>query len=201
MVTAKTDKEKIMKKLDKEIEKQTDKEIKKQTDKLTYSRRDILKLREDEIPPVIDSFRGTYRFLSNMSAYKVFYLGDTYYSAEAAYQGSKAVTDLQRMKMVRVKRPDYARRMGRSMKQIREDWDKIKLRVMYEIVKAKFSQNEKLQAKLLATRDRVLIEGNDWGDTFWGMTDGEGENHLGKILMRVRAELREAQNDKPNKEI
>ena len=103
--------------------------------------------------------------------------------------------------MVRVKRPDYARRMGRSMKQIREDWDKIKLRVMYEIVKAKFSQNEKLQAKLLATRDRVLIEGNDWGDTFWGMTDGEGENHLGKILMRVRAELREAQNDKPNKEI
>ena len=53
----------------------------------------------------------------------------------------------------------------------------------------------------MATRDRVLIEGNDWGDTFWGMTDGEGENHLGKILMRVRAELREAQNDKPNKEI
>ena len=189
MEAAKTDKEKIMNKLD------------KQTKKQTYSRRDILKLRDDEIPPVIDSFRGTYRFLSNMSAYKVFYLGDTYYSAEAAYQGSKAATDLQRMKMVRVKRPDYARRRGRSMKQIREDWDKIKLRVMYEIVKAKFSQNEKLQAKLLATRDRVLIEGNDWGDTFWGMTDGEGENHLGKILMRVRAELREAQNDKPNKEI
>lgn len=46
------------------------------------------------------------------------------------------------------------------------------------------------QAKLLATRDRMLIEGNDWGDTFWGMVDGEGENNLGKILMRVREEIK-----------
>lgn len=42
----------------------------------------------------------------------------------------------------------------------------------------------------MATRDRMLIEGNDWGDTFWGMVDGEGENNLGKILMRVREEIK-----------
>ena len=76
------------------------------------------------------------------------------------------------------------------MKPIRADWENVKLRVMYDIVKAKFLQNEKLQAKLLATRDRMLIEGNDWGDTFWGMVDGEGENNLGKILMRVREEIK-----------
>ena len=75
---------------------------KKKATKPTYSRKDILKLRDDEIPPVIDRFRGTYSFLSNFSTYKVFYMGDTYYSAEAAYQGAKAATDLQRMKMVRV---------------------------------------------------------------------------------------------------
>lgn len=162
----------------------------KNASKPTYSRKDILKLRDDEIPPVIDRFRGTYSFLSNFSTYKVFYMGDTYYSAEAAYQGAKAATDLQRMKMVRVKRPDFARRIGRNMKPIRVDWENVKLRVMYDIVKAKFLQNEKLQAKLLATRDRMLIEGNDWGDTFWGMVDGEGENNLGKILMRVREEIK-----------
>lgn len=162
----------------------------KNASKPTYSRKDILKLRDDEIPPVIDRFRGTYSFLSNFSTYKVFYMGDTYYSAEAAYQGAKAATDLQRMKMVRVKRPDFARRIGRNMKPIRADWENVKLRVMYDIVKAKFLQNEKLQAKLLATRDRMLIEGNDWGDTFWGMVDGEGENNLGKILMRVREEIK-----------
>lgn len=163
---------------------------KKKATKTTYSRRDILKLSDAEIPPVIDRFRGTYSFLSNFSTYKVFYMGDTYYSAEAAYQGAKAATDLQRMKMVRVKRPDFARRIGRNMKPIRADWENVKLRVMYDIVKAKFLQNEKLQAKLLATRDRMLIEGNDWGDTFWGMVDGEGENNLGKILMRVREEIK-----------
>lgn len=76
------------------------------------------------------------------------------------------------------------------MKPIRPDWENVKLRVMYDIVKAKFLQNEKLQAKLLATRDRMLIEGNDWGDTFWGMVDGEGANNLGKILMRVREEIK-----------
>lgn len=32
-------------------------------------------------------------------------------------------------------------------------------------------------------------EGNTWGDKFWGVCDGEGENHLGKLLMEVRAEL------------
>lgn len=171
-------------------EKNTVAKDQKNANKPTYSRKDILKLSDAEIPPVIDRFRGTYSFLSNFSAYKVFYMGDTYYSAEAAYQGAKAATDLQRMKMVRVKRPDFARRIGRNMKPIRADWENVKLRVMYDIVKAKFLQNEKLQAKLLATRDRMLIEGNDWGDIFWGMVDGEGENNLGKILMRVREEIK-----------
>ena len=47
-----------------------------------------------------------------------------------------------------------------------------------------------LRAKLLATGDAELIEGNYWHDTFWGMCNGKGENHLGRLLMEVRSELR-----------
>lgn len=43
-----------------------------------------------------------------------------------------------------------------------------------------------LQAKLLETGNEELVEGNYWGDTFWGVCRGRGENHLGKLLMKVR---------------
>lgn len=61
---------------------------------------------------------------------------------------------------------------------------------MYEICKAKFTQNGDLKEKLLATGNDILEEGNTWGDRVWGTVNGVGENRLGKILMRVREELR-----------
>jgi predicted NAD-dependent protein-ADP-ribosyltransferase YbiA (DUF1768 family) len=60
---------------------------------------------------------------------------------------------------------------------------------MREILIAKFSQNEDIKGKLLATGDTELIEGNTWGDTFWGVCRGEGTNWLGKLLMEVRTEI------------
>lgn len=61
---------------------------------------------------------------------------------------------------------------------------------MYDICRAKFEQNADLRCKLLTTGDAMLVEGNTWGDTVWGVCQGKGENRLGKILMRVRKELR-----------
>ena len=52
--------------------------------------------------------------------------------------------------------------------------------------------------RLLDTGDRELIEGNTWGDRFWGVCRGEGENKLGRILMRVRDELRAAEQGAPD---
>jgi predicted NAD-dependent protein-ADP-ribosyltransferase YbiA (DUF1768 family) len=60
---------------------------------------------------------------------------------------------------------------------------------MEELVRRKFADPE-LAEKLLATGDEELVEGNTWNDRFWGVCRGEGRNELGKILMRVRAELR-----------
>ena len=60
---------------------------------------------------------------------------------------------------------------------------------MYDVVKAKFSIKH-LKEMLLATGNEELIEGNLWNDTYWGVCNGKGQNKLGKILMRVREELR-----------
>ncbi len=78
------------------------------------------------------------------------------------------------------------------MLEYREDWDMVKQDIMYGIIRAKFTQNPDLCDKLLATGALMLIEGNDWDDRYWGVDKhtGEGKNHLGKILMRVRNELR-----------
>ncbi len=84
--------------------------------------------------------------------------------------------------------PGEAKKYGRTV-VMRSDWDEVKLEVMENIVRAKFMQLPYLREKLLLTEDIILEEGNTWGDTFWGVYDGEGTNHLGLILMKVRKEL------------
>ena len=89
--------------------------------------------------------------------------------------------------------PGESKRFGRQV-ALRPDWEKVKFTLMEEIVRAKFTQHPELAEQLLATGQKIIIEGNRWGDTCWGVDirTGEGENHLGKILMRVREELAQA---------
>lgn len=58
--------------------------------------------------------------------------------------------------------PVEAKREGYRV-TLRDDWEDIKLHVMYEVVLAKFSQNEFLKQKLIATGREWLEEGNTWG--------------------------------------
>lgn len=81
-----------------------------------------------------------------------------------------------------------AKREGYKVK-LRENWEDIKIDVMYQIVLAKFSQNEFLKQKLIATGREWLEEGNTWGDRTWGTVDGVGNNYLGKVLMAVQSVL------------
>ena len=66
----------------------------------------------------------------------------------------------------------------------------VKTNIMYDICLAKFTQNQDLKEKLLKTGNAILIEGNWWNDTYWGVCNGIGENNLGKILMKIREELK-----------
>lgn len=138
---------------------------------------------------VINQFQNEYRFLSNFWLAPVTYNGITYQSNEAAFHAQKSLDEKQRLFFATLS-PVKAKNKGRKL-ELRHDWEEIKLTVMYEIVKAKFEQNPYLGMMLVATGDAMLIEGNEWHDKFWGidLKTGEGENHLGKILMRVRSEL------------
>ena len=136
---------------------------------------------------MIRAFQGTYYFLSNFYAAPVTWEGITYQNNEAAFQSAKVTPD-NRKAFAKLNASD-AKKLGRQV-SLREDWEVVKDNIMYEICLAKFTQNEELKEKLLATGHDMLEEGNTWGDKVWGTVNGVGENRLGKILMRVREELR-----------
>lgn len=139
----------------------------------------------------IDRFRGDYGFLSNFWEVPVTYQGLTYGSNEAAFQAQKCMTEEEKRLFTRM-RPSEAKKTGRQV-ALRPDWEAVKVGLMEEIVRAKFTQNEDLKWRLIGTGDADLEEGNTWHDTCWGVDakTGEGRNHLGKILMKIRAELAE----------
>ena len=136
----------------------------------------------------IDSFSGDYRFLSNFWPSRVSMDSLTFPTVEHAFQAAKTLDLFQRQMIRDVPLPGQAKHLGRAV-ILRQDWESIKLDVMYGLLKQKFSAKN-LKGFLLDTGDIELIEGNTWGDKFWGTVDGEGQNHLGKLLMQVRSELK-----------
>ena len=83
--------------------------------------------------------------------------------------------------------PGRAKRAGRKV-SMSTDWADRRLYEMERVLRAKFTQNPDLMVSLRETTGRELIEGNSWGDTFWGVSAGVGENHLGRLLMKIRDE-------------
>ena len=138
---------------------------------------------------MISKFRGDYLFLSNFFSCTVTYNCLNYASSEAAYQAQKTLNKSERFRISLMVNPHEAKEAGQKF-DYRDDWEDVKLDEMYKICTAKFSQNPDLAKLLLETGDEELVEGNYWNDTFWRVCNGVGENHLGKILMRVRSELR-----------
>ena len=131
------------------------------------------------IPTQINEFRGDYAFLSNFYPAPVSYMGQTYANNEAAFQAQKTLSAREQRKfcIFRMHNPSDAKKLGRDL-TLRPDWEKVKVRLMYEICMCKFMQNPELRDKLLATGESTLIEGNNWGDYFWGKVNNCGENQL-----------------------
>jgi hypothetical protein len=142
---------------------------------------------------MINKFDGKYRFLSN------FYPAPTrigmyiYPTVENAYQACKC-DDPDDFEQFLTLTPGQAKRAGRRVR-LSPEFESRKLDLMYSLVRSKFV-NEELAQMLLDTGEEELVEGNTWHDCFWGscnciLCNGkEKHNHLGRILMRVREELR-----------
>lgn len=95
--------------------------------------------------------------------------------------------------------PNNARKLGKGSSKtgvgrLSQDeiivWNKNRSNIMYKILIAKFTQHNDLKNILLNTGNSILIENAPW-DSYWGIgKNGNGENMLGKILMKVRDEIK-----------
>lgn len=142
--------------------------------------------------PAIRRFDGEYEFLSNFYPSPIEWDGAMYPTVEHAFQATKTLNPEYRGKIQRASTPGEAKRLGRSV-ALRSDWESIKVGTMIALIAIKFEPHTPLAAKLLATGDAELIEGNTWHDNFWGVdirTPEKGLNWLGKILMNWRQAIR-----------
>lgn len=162
---------------------------------------------------MIDKFEGRWRFLSNFYPCRIEHKGIVYPSVEHYYVAMK-VTEMQlldgryytaadfREMIARIPNPADVKKIGQRIK-VRKDWDEKKLELMNWAVKEKF-KDETLAEMMMLTDGYDLAEGNYWHDNFWGVCvcqkcKNSGQNNLGKILMKVREEIK-LRNQKPSLE-
>ncbi len=139
----------------------------------------------------ISSFRGEWAFLSNFYPIPVSWGNSWFPSVEHAYQAAKAIKP-QDIEIIRnATTAAQAKKLAKKI-EIHPNWNEIKLEWMEYLVWYKFAMFPDMGKKLLSTGNAELIEGNTWGDRFWGRCNGSGENWLGRLLMKVRDQIKEA---------
>lgn len=131
-----------------------------------------------------------YGWLTNFSPYKVIFNRKEYPTSEHFYQSLK-FPDLEKREFIR-RQPTArdAAHAGRTLNGGRDDWDDIKIEIMYHVLYAKLNTNRELIEKLIATGNSILIEVSK-KDRFWAESPyGEGRNELGKCWMQIREEFK-----------
>lgn len=128
-------------------------------------------------------FKGEHTFLSNMTPCgPIVRDGIAYSCTESAYQAAKCANPAERILFAKLNGYE-AKKLGRRIR-VRPDWNEIRVDVMRDVLKQKFS-DPTLLARLKAVQEPIY-EDNTWRDTFWGRYNGIGENILGKLLMEIR---------------
>jgi ribA/ribD-fused uncharacterized protein len=153
------------------------------------------------MPAVIDRFAGQYRFLSNFYPVTIVWAGIEYPSTEHAFNAGKTFDESIRRRIAAAATATEAKQLGGPparggiVRDLRRDWDtQARYEVMAQVLELKFAHPE-LRELLLSTGEAILIEGTTWHDTHWGICvcsrhGGRGSNHLGRLLMELRAQLR-----------
>jgi ribA/ribD-fused uncharacterized protein len=140
----------------------------------------------------ITHFDGEYDWLSNFYAAPIKVNRIVFPTNEHAFVYCKTLDQEDQKKILATASPGSVKRLGRKVK-LRPDWLHIRVETMLFLVRTKYYQHPQLREKLLATGSMDIIEGNTWNDQFWGVCRGVGQNHLGRIHMHVRNEIRAGQ--------
>ena len=140
---------------------------------------------------MIESFKGIYTWLSNMVPVKIIYEGIEYPSVEHAYMSAKSSDMAWKSRCADTQiSPKQIKQESKSIR-LRDEWEDMKIDVMKECLEQKYQQ-EPFKTLLLGTGETHIQEGNWWGDFFWGVDikTGKGENNLGKLIMKIRNDLK-----------
>lgn len=144
---------------------------------------------------------GELGFLANYSNHGFVVDGVFYPTVEHYYQASKFSNPKIREKILKARTPKEASIIGRNPDNKRiPHFKEIKNQKMEEGIYYKFSQNKDIRSKLLETRHDVIRE-MSVKESYWGVGPNlDGENVVGKILMRVRERIRKELIDEIIKE-
>jgi len=134
---------------------------------------------------------ATHREFSNFAPFAIDLDGAQWPTVEHYYQAQKFSDPDVRETIRKAGKPIIAKSLAEKHKAaIRSDWDDVKDQVMYRAVSAKFTQHAGLRDLLLATGAEDIAESAP-SDYYWGIgREGTGQNKLGRIMERIRAELR-----------
>lgn len=134
------------------------------------------------------SFSGNLDFLSNMYMCDIALPSGRVYTCAESYYLSFKTTNLEIRKKIHDERMN-----GYEVKAlfknkpflIRPNWNDIRLQIMINVLIRKF-ENKTLRFKLQNIDDSLLVEHNTWGDTYYGICNGKGENYLGRALKYIK---------------
>ncbi len=163
-----------------------------------------MQIQFENLPPVIDRFRGEFNFLSNMHAvepsgievidnrqrFKVPTSEHIYAAGKlASFEARRYIYDAHTGLKARDRARDLIKNRGFETAY---EGETAKIENMRRALQLKFAAGTRMSAMLLATGDSVLVEGNDWDDNFWGCDPpdcSQGQNNLGILLMEQRDAL------------
>lgn len=133
----------------------------------------------------------------------------TFTSTEQGFMYIKAITfgdNVTAQKILNTDDPNRCRKLGRQVKGYNDaEWAKIRYDVFYTLNWAKYTQDKKLQEKLLDPQfdGKKFVEASPI-DKIWGIGYAEdnpnieftdmywGKNYLGRILTNIRKRLKSA---------
>ncbi len=139
----------------------------------------------------INFIENRFHYLSPFSAHRIEIWGEVFPTVEHAYQASRIVPSPARELIKHAASPMDAWRERQKVKndpahQV-ANFDKDA--VMEELFRAKLEQHPDIVEILKESGDRELLK-VFVTDAYWGTgADGMGENRMGKIWMKLRAEL------------